>query len=93
LNLPKKDGRQVLAEIKTDPDLKRILVAILTTSDTDEDILKSYELHANCYTKKPVDIEQFFDVVKSIEDFWVAIVILTTIRGHNANRIAQNIIS
>lgn len=76
LNLPRKDGRQVLAEIKTDPDLKLIPVVILTTSDADEDILKSYELHANCYIKKPVDIEQFFNVVKSIEDFWVAIVIL-----------------
>jgi chemotaxis family two-component system response regulator Rcp1 len=76
LNLPKKDGRQVLAEIKSDDNLKCIPVVILTTSDADEDILKSYELHANCYIKKPVDIEQFFDVVKSIEDFWVAIVIL-----------------
>jgi len=76
LNLPKKDGRQVLAEIKSDDSLKSIPVVILTTSDADEDILKSYELHANCYIKKPVDIEQFFDVVKSIEDFWVAVVIL-----------------
>lgn len=76
LNLPRKDGREVLAEIKSDDSLKRIPVVILTTSDADEDILKSYELHANCYIKKPVDIEQFFDVVKTIEDFWVAVVIL-----------------
>lgn len=74
LNLPKKDGREVLAEIKTDPNLKLIPVVILTTSDADEDILKSYELHANCYIKKPVDLEQFINVVKSIEDFWVAVV-------------------
>lgn len=74
LNLPRKDGREVLAEIKTDTNLKRIPVVILTTSDADEDILKSYELHANCYIKKPVDLEQFIKVVQSIEDFWISIV-------------------
>lgn len=74
LNLPRKDGREVLAEIKSDSSLKLIPVVILTTSDADEDILKSYELHANCYIKKPVDLEQFINVVRSIEDFWVAVV-------------------
>lgn len=74
LNLPRKDGRQVLAEIKADPDLKRIPVVILTTSDAEEDILRTYELHANCYITKPVDLDQFMRVVKSIEDFWLAIV-------------------
>ncbi len=74
LNLPVKDGRQVLAEIKDDPDLKRIPVVILTTSKAEEDILKTYNLHANCYVTKPVDLEQFVKVVKSLEDFWLAIV-------------------
>ena len=74
LNLPKKDGREVLAEIKTDESLCRIPVVILTTSKAEEDILRSYELHANCYVTKPVDLEQFMTVVKSIEDFWFSIV-------------------
>jgi chemotaxis family two-component system response regulator Rcp1 len=74
LNLPKKDGRQVLAEIKADPRLKRIPVVVLTTSSAEEDILKTYDLHANCYVTKPVDLEQFMHVVKSIEDFWVTVV-------------------
>jgi two-component system, chemotaxis family, response regulator Rcp1 len=74
LNLPKKDGRQVLAEIKGDPRLKRIPVVVLTTSSAEEDILKTYDLHANCYVTKPVDLEQFMHVVKSIEDFWVTVV-------------------
>ena len=74
LNLPKKDGREVLAEIKADPDLKRIPVVILTSSKADEDIEKSYDLHANCYISKPVDLEQFVRVVRSVEDFWLAIV-------------------
>src|SRR5881628_1895859 len=65
LNLPKKDGRQVLAEIKADPGLKRIPVVVLTTSSAEEDILKTYDLHANCYVIKPVDLEQFMHVVKS----------------------------
>jgi chemotaxis family two-component system response regulator Rcp1 len=74
LNLPKKDGREVLAEIKNDADLKRIPVVILTTSKAEEDILRTYNLHANCYVTKPVDLEQFVKVVKSLEDFWLAIV-------------------
>ena len=74
LNMPRKDGREVLADIKQDPDLKTIPVAVLTTSSQDEDILKSYELHANCYITKPVGLEQFSTVVQSLEDFWFAIV-------------------
>jgi two-component system, chemotaxis family, response regulator Rcp1 len=74
LNLPKKDGREVLAEIKADDDLKRIPVVVLTTSSAEVDILKSYSLHANCYITKPVDLEQFVQVVKSIDDFWLTIV-------------------
>lgn len=74
LNLPRKDGREVLAQIKKDPDLKRIPVVILTTSKAEEDILKTYNLHANCYITKPVDLEQFVTVVRYIEDFWLAIV-------------------
>lgn len=74
LNLPKKDGREVLAEIKNDPELKRIPVVVLTTSQAEQDILKSYNLHANCYIAKPVDLEQFMTVVRTIEDFWFTIV-------------------
>ncbi len=74
LNLPKKDGREVLAEIKEDPNLKSIPVVVLTTSKAEEDIIKNYNLHANCYITKPVDLEQFIVVVKSIEDFWLTIV-------------------
>jgi CheY-like chemotaxis protein len=74
LNLPKKDGREVLAELKGDPDLKRIPVVVLTISKDEEDVLKSYNLHANCYISKPIDLEQFAKVVKSIEDFWLTIV-------------------
>jgi len=74
LNLPRMDGREVLAEIKEDPDLKRIPVVILTTSKADEDILRSYNLHANCYITKPVDLDQFITVVRSVEGFWFTIV-------------------
>ncbi|MEO8553820.1 MAG: response regulator [Kofleriaceae bacterium] len=74
LNLPRRDGREVLKEIKADPDLRRIPVVVLTTSSAEVDILKSYELHANCYITKPVDLEQFITVVKSIDDFWLTIV-------------------
>jgi len=74
LNLPKKDGKQVLAEIKADPVLKRIPVVILTSSKAEEDVVKSYNLYANCYVTKPVDLEQFVRVVKSVEDFWLTIV-------------------
>jgi CheY-like chemotaxis protein len=76
LNLPKKDGRQVLAEIKSDGSLKRIPVVILTTSRAEEDVLKTYDLHANCFITKPIDLNQFLHVVRSIEDFWLSIVVL-----------------
>ena len=74
LNLPKKDGREVLAEIKNDPNLRRIPVVILTTSRAEQDILKAYNLHANCYITKPVDLDQFVRVAKSIDDFWFTMV-------------------
>jgi two-component system, chemotaxis family, response regulator Rcp1 len=74
LNLPVKDGREVLAQIKNDPVFKTIPVVILTTSKAEEDIVKTYNLHANCYITKPVDLEQFVTVVNYIEDFWLAIV-------------------
>jgi len=80
LNLPKKDGRQVLAEIKEDPDLRRIPVVIITSSKAEEDVLKSYNLHANCYVTKPLDLDQFITVVQSIEQFWLTIVKLPN--GH-----------
>jgi chemotaxis family two-component system response regulator Rcp1 len=76
LNLPKKDGREVLAEIKTDEKLKRIPVAVLTTSKSEVDILKAYGLHANCYIVKPVNFEKFAEVVRYIENFWFAVVTL-----------------
>ena len=76
LNLPKKDGREVLEEIKTDDDLKRIPVVVLTTSKAEEDVLRTYNLHANCYVTKPVDLEQFIVVVKSIDMFWLTVVTL-----------------
>jgi CheY-like chemotaxis protein len=74
LNLPKKDGREVLAQIKADPSLKLIPVVILSTSAAERDILKTYELNANCYVSKPIDLEQFISVVKLIEEFWLALV-------------------
>jgi len=74
LNLPRMNGHEVLAEIKKDPDLKRIPVVVLTVSKDEEDILKSYNLYANCFITKPVDLAQFLEVVKSIEDFWLTIV-------------------
>ena len=74
LNLPKKDGREVLEEIKSDLNLKRIPVVVLSVSKATEDITKSYNLHANCYITKPVDLDQFIRVVKSIEEFWLTIV-------------------
>ena len=74
LNLPKKDGRAVLAEIKSDKDLQRIPVVILTSSQAEEDILKTYNLHANCYITKPIDLNQFIKVVQAIEEFWFNIV-------------------
>jgi CheY-like chemotaxis protein len=74
LNLPRKDGREVLAEIKNDEQLKHIPIVIMTISQAEEDIFKSYNLHANCYITKPIDLNQFIKVVKSIEDFWFSIV-------------------
>ncbi|PYP15745.1 MAG: response regulator [Gemmatimonadetes bacterium] len=74
LNLPRKDGREVLAEVKQDDDLKRIPIVVLTSSKADADVVKTYNLHANCYVTKPVGLEQFAHVVKSIEDFWLSIV-------------------
>ncbi|MFB2976058.1 response regulator [Microseira sp. BLCC-F43] len=76
LNLPKKDGREVLAEIKADPDLKRIPVVVLTTSRNEEDIHHSYELHVNCYITKSRNLNELFKIVKGIEDFWLATVTL-----------------
>ena len=74
LNLPKKDGREVLAEIKADPRLLRIPVVVLTTSEAEEDVLRSYDLHANCYISKPMDLERFIEVIMAIEQFWFTIV-------------------
>ena len=76
LNLPRKDGREVLADIKNDPDLKHIPVVILSTSKAEQDVLKSYDLHANCYISKPLDMDQFIRVVRAIEEFWLATVTL-----------------
>jgi chemotaxis family two-component system response regulator Rcp1 len=74
LNLPKKDGREVLAEIKADDDLRRIPVVILTTSKDEEDVLKSYDLHANAYIVKPLNLDQFINAVRKIEEFWLTVV-------------------
>lgn len=74
LNLPKVDGREVLASIKADSDLRRIPVVVLTTSSAEEDILRSYDLHANCYVTKPVEFDSFLKIVESIDDFWLSIV-------------------
>jgi CheY-like chemotaxis protein len=74
LNLPRRDGREVLAEIKTDPHLRQIPVVVLTTSQADEDIVRSYELHANAYVTKPVDFDRFIEVVRQIDDFFVSVV-------------------
>ena len=74
LNLPRKNGREVLAEVKQDPDLRRIPVVIMTSSDDEKDILAAYNLYVNCYVTKPVDLDQFIGVVKSIEHFWFSIV-------------------
>ncbi|HUE97028.1 MAG TPA: response regulator [Longimicrobiaceae bacterium] len=74
LNLPRKGGREVLQEIKSDPDLLQIPVVVLTSSEADQDIAQAYELHANCFITKPVDLDQFLSVVRSLEDFWLTIV-------------------
>lgn len=76
LNLPRKDGREVLAELKADPEFKRIPVVVLTTSQAEQDVLRAYDLHANCYITKPVDFNQFMQVVQQIDDFWVNVVTL-----------------
>jgi CheY-like chemotaxis protein len=76
LNLPRKDGREVLAEIKEDPELKAIPVVVLTTSQAEQDVLRAYHLHANCYITKPVDFEQFLLAIRSIESFWLLVVTL-----------------
>ncbi len=76
LNLPRKDGREVLDELKRDPNLKVIPVVVLTTSRSEQDVLRSYQLHANCYITKPVDFNQFMEVVKTIENFWLTVVTL-----------------
>ena len=76
LNLPRKDGRETLAEMKQDEELKRIPVVVLTTSRSEDDVLRAYDLHANCYLNKPVGLEDFIKVVKSIENFWIEIVTL-----------------
>jgi chemotaxis family two-component system response regulator Rcp1 len=83
LNLPRKDGREVLEEIKSDEKLKRIPVVVLTTSKAEEDVLRTYNLHANCYVTKPVDLEKFMVVVKSIDVFWLTVVTLPP-NGHHS---------
>ena len=79
LNLPRKDGRQVLAELKAIPRLKNIPVVVLTTSEAEQDIVKSYELHANCYITKPVDLDKFVEIIHGIENFWLSIVKLPNV--------------
>jgi CheY-like chemotaxis protein len=74
LNLPRKDGREVLAEVKSDPNLRTIPIVVLTTSEAEEDVLKSYQLHANAYVTKPVDFERFVSIVRQIDDFFVSVV-------------------
>ena len=74
LNLPRKSGREVLTEVKQDPDLRRIPVVIMTTSSDEQDVLQAYNCHANCYVTKPVDLDQFLGVVRSIEHFWLSVV-------------------
>ncbi|PSB15379.1 response regulator [filamentous cyanobacterium CCP2] len=83
LNLPKKDGREVLAEIKADPNLKHIPVVVLTTSRNEEDIFKSYDLHVNCYISKSRNLSQLFKIVKGIEEFWLETATLPPIEGRS----------
>ncbi len=82
LNLPRKDGREVLAEMKEHPDLRLIPVVVLTTSEAEQDVVRTYELCANCYITKPVDLEKFITIVRSIEDFWLTIVRLPSFDAH-----------
>jgi CheY-like chemotaxis protein len=86
LNLPRKDGREVLAEIKQDESLRCIPVVVLTTSQAEEDITRSYHLHANAYVTKPVDLNKFYEVVRSFEQFWLAAVTLPPANGQTTNR-------
>jgi CheY-like chemotaxis protein len=81
LNLPRKDGRQVLSEMKQDARLRSIPVVVLTTSEAEQDIVRTYELHANCYITKPVDLEKFIEIIRAIEDFWLAVVRLPSAAG------------
>jgi CheY-like chemotaxis protein len=74
LNLPKRDGRQVLEEVKADPELRRIPIVVLTTSEAEEDVLRSYDLHANAYVTKPVDFDRFVEVIRQIDDFFISVV-------------------
>lgn len=83
LNLPRMDGREVLAEIKKDPELRRIPVVVLTTSKAEEDILRAYDLHANCYVTKPIDFDRFVEMVQGIQDFWFSIVQLPPTHPHD----------
>lgn len=89
LNLPRKDGREVLAELKADPLLKTIPVVVLTTSRAEQDVLRAYDLHANCYVTKPVDFEQFLQVVRSIESFWLLVVTLPPVGRLEAAKLAK----
>ena len=84
LNLPRKDGREVLAEIKEDPDLRLVPVVVLTTSAAERDLLKSYDLHANAYIVKPIDLSRFIEVVEAIENFWFTIVKLPQVNGRES---------
>ena len=76
LNMPKKDGREVLAEIKADENLKRVPVVILTSSQSEQDVAKTYDLHANCYVLKPIDLTKFANIVSAVENFWFSVVVL-----------------
>jgi two-component system, chemotaxis family, response regulator Rcp1 len=78
LNMPRKDGREVLREVKSDPDLRRIPVIVMTSSQTEEDIARAYDHHANCYVRKPIDFDQFHQVIKTLENFWFSTVELPT---------------
>jgi CheY-like chemotaxis protein len=90
LNLPKMDGREVLAELKADADLKTIPVVVLTTSKEEEDILRAYQLQANCYVTKPVNFDRFLEVVQSIEHFWVSVVVLPKQPGDLVSGLESN---
>lgn len=82
LNLPRKNGREVLSEIKSDPELRRIPVLVMTTSRADQDINRAYSLNANCYITKPMDLDEFLRIVRSIEDFWLKTVTLPSLQPH-----------